>query len=609
MKTVARLIGYMSDHVFRLILVLICMIAGSVCSVRATYYLKPLINDVIVPLIGQDAPDLTAAKRIFIMIAVLYAVSVVSTMIQGWVMDRISTDVMCRIRKEMFSVMERLPLEYFNRHSRGELMNYYSSDVNALSSMLRQSFPRIVEGVTTIITIAVTMLTSDIRMAGVVIGCIAVIALALRFIAGNKSRHYADQQKAMQDLNAYGEEMISGRTEIKTFSREPAARKEYAELNDRVFESMSKADFFTNSMYDFSSGFSYVGYTAIAVFGCMMALSGLTDVGTVGVFLQYYRKMYAPVTRITRQVNNILSAKAGAERLFDFLDLAPEPDDGKVILVNCVVDADGFAKESEERTGSMAWKLTDGTLVPCAGGIEIDDVDFAYEADGPVILHDLSLSIEPGQMIAIVGTTGAGKTTVVNLLSRFFEITEGRITVDGIDIKDIRKSDLRHAVGCVLQDTHLFSMPVSENIRFGRLDADDEAVRKAAVLANADRFISLLEDGYDTVLAHDGSSISQGQRQLLSIARAAVGEFPMLVLDEATSSIDSRTELLVSRGIDNLTKDKTVIVIAHRLSTIRNADRIVVLDKGRIAESGTHDQLMEKKGIYYGLYSSTTGAA
>lgn len=591
MKTIRRLLGYMSGHILQLILVLICMIAGAICSVRATYYLKPLINDIIVPLVGQKSPDLSEAAKIFGLIAILYAASVVSTLLQGYIMDHISTDVMARIRTDMFRVMERMPLEYFNTHSRGELMNYYSSDVDSLSSMLRQSFPRIIEGITTIVTIAVTMITSDVKMAGVVIGCIAVIVVVLRLIAGNKSRHYAQQQKAMQDLNAYGEEMISGRTEVKAFSHEKKAEKEYAKRNEKLFESTSKADFFTNSMYDFSSGFSYIGYAAVVAFGCIMAASGMTDVGTVGVFAQYYRKMYAPVTRITRQINNILSAKAGADRLFDFLDLASEIDEGTVRL------EDGF------------WILPDGTKVPCEGSISFDDVDFAYEADGPVILKDLSLQAAPGEMIAIVGTTGAGKTTVVNLLSRFFEIAKGRITIDGIDIKDIRKDDLRHAVGCVLQETHLFSLSVRENIRFGRLEATDAEIEKAAELANADRFISLLKDGYDTVLLHDGSSLSQGQRQLLAIARASVGEFPVLVLDEATSSIDSRTEYLVSRGLDTLMKNKTVIVIAHRLSTIRNADKIIVLDKGRIAEMGTHEQLMEEKGIYYSLYSSTTGAA
>ena len=609
MNTIRRLLRYMSGYNFMLIIVLICMIAGAVCTVRATYYLKPLINDVLVPLVGQGNPDFSEARRLFLLIALMYVIEVLSSVIQGIIMDKISTDVMSRIRQDMFHVMEHLPLAYFNTHSRGELMNYYSSDVDSLSMMLRQSFPRIIEGTATIIAITVTMLTSDIRMAGVVIGCIAVIGLVLRLIAGNQSRHFAEQQKATQDLNAYGEEMISGRAEIKAFSQEKNTEKRYAQLNSKLYDSMSRADFFSTSMYDFSGGFSYIGYAAVAAAGSMMALSGMTDAGTVGVFLQYYRKMYAPVSRITKQMSNILSAKAGADRLFAFLDLASEPDDGKAGLVSCIYDEDGLVRESEERRESKAWKMPDGTLIPCKGGIEFKDVDFAYETDGPTILHDLSLSAAPGQTIAIVGTTGAGKTTMVNLLSRFYEIADGTITIDGIDIKNIHKDDLRHAVGCVLQDTHLFGMPVRENIRFGRLDADDEDIENAAKLANAHRFITLLENGYDTVLQHDGSTLSQGQRQLLAISRAAVGDFPILVLDEATSSIDSRTELLVSRGLDALMKNKTVIVIAHRLSTIRNADRIIVLDQGRIAETGTHEELMEAKGIYYRLYSSTTDAA
>ena len=608
MKTIIRLLRYMSDHTLRLVVVFACMIIGSVCSVRATYYLKPLINDCLVPLIGQGSPDYSEAIKIFTLMAVLYAVSVAAIIIQGFIMVHISNDVMYRVRSDMFSVMERLPLGYFNNNSTGKIMSYYTADVDALSNMLRQSFPRIVEGIAAIITILVTILMTDLRMSGVVIGCVAVIALILRLLAGNKSRYFSLQQSTMQDLNSYGEEMLSGRTEVKAFSREQQVADEYAGINAKLRDSMSKVDFFSNSMFDFSSGLSYVGYTAVAVIGCLLMLSGHTDAGTVGIFLQYYRKLLAPVTRIAKQVNNVFSARAGAERIFDFIDMEAEPDDGEVTLVSCTENPDGSLTVSDGRTGRFAWAKPDGTLVPCLGRIEFSHVDFGYEPEAPLVLHDLSLAAEPGQTIAIVGTTGAGKTTVVNLLSRFYEIADGTITFDGINVLDIRKDDLRRAAGAVLQETHLFSMPVRENIRFGRLDADDEDIKKAAELSNADRFIELLSEGYDTELVHGGSSLSQGQRQLLSIARAAVGEFPVLVLDEATSSIDSRTELLVARGLDALMQNKTVIVIAHRLSTIRNADKIIVLDKGRIAESGTHDELIEQKGIYYGLYSSTTMA-
>ena len=596
MKTMKRLLAYMWEHSFMLVIVLVSMIVGSACSVRATYYLKPLINDCLIPLIGQEAPDYSEAMKIFILIAVMYGIAVTAKLIQSIIMVSVSNRVMYRIRNEMFCAMQKLPLQYFDTHSRGETMSYYSADVDALSQMLRQGIPRIVEGITTIITIVVTILTTNLRMSAVVIGCVACISLILGLLSGNKSKHFKDQQDMIQELNSYGEEMISGRAEVKAFSHEAAAAGEFAEINGRLYGSMTKADFFADSMFTFASGLSYVGYTAVAVIGCLMSFSGITDAGTVGVFLQYYRKLYAPVTRISKQVSNMFSAVAGAERIFAFLDLEAEVDEGAVHLV-------------KNEMGDPSWVMPDGSLKPCRGNIEFSHVDFAYSADGPTILHDLSLSVGEGKTVAIVGTTGAGKTTVVNLLSRFYEISSGRITLDGIDVKEICKEDLRHAAGAVLQDVHLFSMSVKENIRFGNADADDNDIKKAAEVANAGRFIELLEDGYDTVLVHGGEALSQGQKQLLAIARASAGQFPVLVLDEATSSIDSRTELLVSRGLDALMKDKTVIVIAHRLSTIKDADCIVVLDAGRIAESGTHSQLMERKGIYYGLYRSTTGAA
>ena len=638
--TLLRLLRYVSRYKFRLLLVFASMIAGSVCSVRAVYYMKPLINDIIVPLIGAQSPDLSEFWKILALMGLLYLVSVVSSLLQSIIMVNVSNDIMFRIRRDMFRVMEHFPMAYFDRNNRGRIMSYYSNDVDALSKMLRQSLPRIVQGITSMLTILVTIFTVNLRMALVVVACVAVITLILRLQAGNKSKFFSDQQRYLQELNACGEEMISGRAEVKAFSREKRVSEDFAGISARLSETAAKADFFANSMFDFTSGLNNLGFAAVAVTGSVMAMGGLTDAGTVGVFLQYYKNLLSPVSGITKQVSNVFEAMAGAERVFSFLDTEPEEDEGDVTLVHCLRQEDGSLKEvpeEEKRNGApftdmpevpaqssqnavsgkprpedtgtarYAWKLPSGELRLCEGRLSFSHVDFGYEKDH-LVLKDLTFDVLPGQTVAFVGTTGAGKTTVMNLLSRFYEIASGSITFDGIDVRNIRKDSLRRAAGVVLQDTHLFTGTVEENIRFGNLQADHNEVEEAAKVANADYFIRLMQDGYDTRIAHDGASLSQGERQLLSIARAAAGQFPVLVLDEATSSIDSRTELLVSRGLESLMKGKTVLVIAHRLSTIRGADKIIVLDKGRIAEAGTHSQLMEQKGIYYGLYTGAVTA-
>ncbi|MER2150754.1 MAG: ABC transporter ATP-binding protein [Candidatus Limivicinus sp.] len=607
-KILGRLLTYMAPCRLRLVIVMICMIVGSVCSARAVYYMKPLINDCIVPLIGQKSPDFTAFYRTLTLMAGLYLVSVLASLLQGIIMTGVSNEVLCRVRSDMFRVMEHFPLSYFDRHSRGQIMSYYSNDVDALSNMLRQSIPRIVEGITGILTILITIFTVNLRMALVVTVCVAVNALALTLLSGNKSKLYAGQQQCMQELNAYGEEMISGRAEIKAFSREETVSAHFSEINGRLFDFVNRTDFFANSMFDFTSGLNNLGFAAVAICGCVMALHGLTDPGTVGVFLQYYKKLNTPVTRIAKQVSNTFEALAGAGRIFDFLDTPPEEDEGQVTLVSCTQDAEGNPTECETRTGTYAWKLPSGELRPCRGALVFSHVDFGY-VEGVPVLKDLSFEVLPRQTVAFVGTTGAGKTTILNLLSRFYEISSGSITFDGIDIRSIRKEALRRAAGVVLQDTHLFTGTVAENIRYGYPEADMDEVKAAAGVARADYFIELMKTGYGTPLTHDGASLSQGERQLLAIARAAVGKYPVLVLDEATSSIDSRMEQLVSQGLDDLTKDRTVLVVAHRLSTIQGADKIIVLDKGGIAEAGDHKSLIEKKGLYYRLYTGAAGAA
>ena len=601
-KILGRLLRYMSKYTLKLLLVFVCMIVSSVCTVRATYYLKPAINDYAVPLIGQKDPDLSGFIKIIVIMAVLYALAVIASFIQNGFMVMISNDIMCRIRVDMFKRMKTFPVKYYDTHKHGEIMSHYSNDIDSLSDMLRKGFPKIVEGFTTILTIMITIFVVDYRLALVVVVCVLLLSLLMKAITGRNAGLFVDQQKSMAEMNAYTEEMTSGRTEIKAFGREEAVKEAFSDINGRLFGFSSKADFFANSLFDITRGLTYIGYTIVAMAGCYWSILGLTDVGTVGVFLQYYKNLLSPMTSISKQVNNLFSALAGAERIFEFLDEEGEPDVGKITLVNCRISGKDEITECEEYTGDYAWKFETGELKKCEGWITFDHVDFGYNEDKQV-LYDFSLEVKPGQMVAFVGATGAGKTTIINLLSRFYEIQSGDILFDGINIRDIRKYDLRRAAGMVLQDTHLFTATVAENIRYGRLDATKEEVEAAAALANADYFIEHLPEDYDTVLTHDGSSLSQGERQLLAIARASIGEFPVLVLDEATSSIDSRTEMMVSEGLEKLMKGRTVLVIAHRLSTIKNADKIVVLDKGHIMETGTHEELLDKKGMYYKLYA------
>ncbi|MBP5163213.1 MAG: ABC transporter ATP-binding protein [Spirochaetales bacterium] len=592
-RTLGRLLGYLSNHKAGLVAVAICMILGSACSVRAVYYLKPIINDVIVPMIGQENPDFSLFASLVLRMAGMYLAAVLAQLLQGQIMAAVSNDVMCRLRQDMFVKMEHFPLSWFDKHNRGEIMSYYTNDVDALNNMLRQSIPRIVEGVTSIITILVTIFSMNLLLAALVTVCVLLISFLLRLLSGKKSKIYSDQQQCMQQLNAYGEEMLSGRSEVRAFSQEEKACGRFRAISRRLFGLASRTDTFANSMYDFTSGLNYLGFAAVAVLGCLLSMKGYTDPGTVGVFLQYYKKLLAPVTRIAKQVSNVFEAMAGAGRIFSFLDLETEADEGDVLLVQDVSSAIRYA-----------WRTPDGNTVPCMGNLRFEHVTFGY-GEGRTVLEDLSFEVHSGQRVAIIGTTGAGKTTVINLLSRFYEISEGTITFDGIDIRKIRKESLRRAAGTVLQDTHLFSASVSENISFGSPGAGPDDIRWAAETAKADFFINHLENGYDTVLKNDGGNLSQGERQLLSIARATAGRNPVLVLDEATSSIDSRTEMLVTRGLEALMSGKTVIVIAHRLATIRTADRIIVLDHGKIAETGSHEQLMERGGIYRRLYTGT----
>ena len=560
-RVLPRLMRYMASYKIKMILVLSCVIVGSVCSVRATYYLKPAINDYIVPLVGKKNPDLSGFLKILSIMGCLYLGSVVTLLIQNVIMTGISNNILYRVRTEMFEAMEKFPAGYFNENSNGKIMSYYSNDVDAMSNMLRQSFPKIVDGIVTCASIFLTIFLVNPLLALVVVICVGLISLILKYLVQNKAVYFSGQQHALGELNAYGEEMIRGKEEIKAFTREKEAGERFGRISQQLYETSSKADFYADSMFSLTKGLTNIGYTIVAVCGCILSLYGAADVGTVGAFLIYYRNLISPVTQISKQVNNLFSALAGAERIFQFLDQQPETDEGKIRLVNCRKDVttDGKLQECTEHTGIYAWKLEDGTYRLCEGQISFEHVVFGYTA-GQTVLKDFNLQAQPGQKIAFVGTTGAGKTTIINLLNRLYEIRSGKILFDGLDISDISKKDLRRATGMVPQETHLFTATVEENIRYGRLDASEEDVKKAAKLANADYFIHNLQDGYHTVLAHAGASLSQGERQLLAIARASIGQFPVLVLDEATSSIDSRTEALVDRGLDELMKGRTVFV-------------------------------------------------
>lgn len=595
-----RLLDYLRPYRWQLCAVALCMIGGTICATRAVYYMKPIINDYVIPLIGQANPDYTGFYDMLALMALLYLSSVAASALHNILMIRISTDAMYRIRREMFHRMAHFPLAYFDTHSRGQLMSYYSADVDALSAMLSRGLPKLVEGFTMIATILVTIFAIDWRMALVVTGCAAAIALVLRRLSRNKSGYFTAQQQSIQDLNAYGEEMVAGRVEIKAFAREEAAQKEFEARSHRLFHHSSMADFFANSLFDFTAGLDNLGFAAVAVCGCLLSLEDQSDPGTVIVFLQYYKSMMTPLTRIAKQVNNVMEAMAGANRIFAFLDTPAEPDWGQVQLISCAREPD--LHESPAPAYEYVWQLPDGERRPCLGALEFDGVEFAYTPGVPV-LRGLSFRVEPGQTVAFVGATGAGKTTVVNLLSRFYEISAGSITFDGIDIRQIRKKDLRRAVSVVLQEVHLFTASVAENIKYGAPEATAAEVQAAARAANADYFISHLKDLYATILHHGGAALSEGERQLLAVARAEASQKPVLVLDEATSSIDSLTEMRVTKGLDTLMQGKTVLVIAHRLSTIRKADLIIVLEQGRMAEMGSHAELMERKGLYYHLYT------
>ena len=582
------------------------ILGSSLSGVAGTYFLKPLINDYIIPLIGQDNPDLSGFIGMIAVIAAVYLAGVICAYTYNRLMLNVSTGTLLKIRVEMFTHMQRLPIKYFDTHTHGELMSRFTNDVDTLREMVSRGIPQLISSAVSVTGVFVMMLVLSPTLTLLVVGMFMLILLVIKKIGGGSAVFFIRQQKELGRVNGYIEEMIEGQKVVKVFSHEEVLKTEFDAMNEDLYAASASAHTFANILMPIVGNLSYAHYALTAAVGALLAIAGHLDVGTVGAFLQYTRSFSQPITQISQQLNSVLTALAGAERIFALLDESPETDDGYVTLVNVEKEDTGELIETEAHTGRWAWKHphSDGSLTytELCGDVRFEDVTFGYE-EGKTVLDGISLYAKPGQKIAFVGSTGAGKTTITNLINRFYDVPNGKIRYDGININKIKKADLRNSLGMVLQDTHLFTGTVTDNIRYGRLDAGDDEVVAAAKLANADSFISHLPQGYMTVLTADGANLSQGQRQLLAIARAAVADPPVLILDEATSSIDTRTEALIEKGMDTLMEGRTVFVIAHRLSTVRNSDAILVLENGRIIERGNHDELVDRRGRYYQLYT------
>ena len=609
--TVRRLLGYVGrGYLLRFGLVLVCILVSAIGSVAGSLFLGALIDDYITPLLGMTNPDYSNLFHALTLMGCLYVMGILCALAYNRIMVTISQGVQKRIRDDLFGHMQTLPIKYFDTHAHGDVMSVYTNDVDTLRQMLSQSIPQVINSMMMIVVTFVSMLVLNLTLTAVVIVCICCMLVVTRFLAGRSGRYFIRQQVKLGDLNGYIEEMINGQKVVKVFCHEEEAQEGFDAVNDALFESADKANKYANILMPILINIGNIQYVIIAMVGGVLALNGIgggITLGLIASFLQLSKSFTNPISQISQQLNSVVMALAGAQRIFDLMDEPSEEDHGTVTLVNVSYDKDGKTLvETKERTNLWAWKVpqADGSFIytKLAGDVRFDHVDFAYE-EGKTILHDISLFAKPGQKLAFVGATGAGKTTITNLINRFYDIADGKIHYDGISINDIRKTDLRRSLGIVLQDTNLFTGTVRENIRYGNLSATDEEVEAAAVLANADDFIRRLPDGYDTMLTGNGANLSQGQRQLLAIARCAVADPPVMILDEATSSIDTRTEALVQQGMDSLMCGRTVFVIAHRLSTVRNSDAIMVLDHGRIVERGSHDDLIAQRGIYYQLYT------
>lgn len=599
--TFRRILKYFKPYRGQLVLVLIGLLASVAANIAGTFMLVPIINVYIIPWIGNENPDFTGLIGQLAVMAAVYTIGILGTFMYNRLMINVSTGTLTRLRLEMFTKMQTLPISYFDGRTHGEIMSTYTNDTDVMREMISQGLPSFISSAVRIVGVFTMMIVLNPILTGIAILMLVIMMLITKAIAGRSGRFFKARQDSVGKVNGYIEEMIEGQKVVKVFCHEQAVNSRFDELNETLRKNTAAASTLASIMGPIMNNLSHVTYAIIAASGGLLGVAGIIDIGTLGAFLQYTRSFSMPVAEISQQANNVLSALAGAERIFALLDEKAEEDEGDIVMVNARVNEKGELEECSERTEIWAWKKPTGELIRVRGDVRFEDVTFSY--DGKVdVLKNVSLYAKPGQKIAFVGSTGAGKTTITNLINRFYDIQSGRITYDGIPIRQIKKASLRGSLGMVLQDTHLFTGTVRENIRYGRLDATDEEIVNAAKLANAHYFISHLPQGYDTVLTADGANLSQGQRQLIAIARAAVADPPVLILDEATSSIDTRTESLIEKGMDSLMKDRTVFVIAHRLSTVRNSDAIMVLEHGEIIERGNHDELIKQQGKYYQLY-------
>ena len=595
-KTIRKLMEYLGRSKWLLLIVAVCLVLYSVCTIGGSYLLKPLVNEAIIP------GDYGKLARTLGLMACIYVAGAGFSFTYTRIMVHVSQKTSFALRRDLFAKMQTLPLSYFDTHTHGELMSRYTNDIETITEIMNNGLASLISGSLTFVGVVLMMIITSPILFLVTIFCLGLMFLVVMTV-GKRSRYFfAEQQRDIGIVNGYIEEMIEGQKVIKVFNHEAKAREGFAQRNEAYRRSATAAQSFAGSIMPAMGNISHINYALTCCTGALLSIYMGLDLGSLVMYLQYVRQVSQPVGMISQQINNVLAAIAGAERIFEVMEVTPEVDEGKTTLVNVRKGPDGTLEETENRTSEWAWKRPDGTLVPLAGDVRFYNVVFSY-VPGKTILHDISLYAKPGQKIAFVGSTGAGKTTITNLINRFYEIESGQITYDGIDIRDISKDSLRRSLGIVLQDTRLFTGTIADNIRYGKLDATDEEVHAAAKLANADTFIRHLPKGYDTWITDDGGNLSQGERQLLAIARAAVADPPVLILDEATSSIDTRTEKLIEKGMDSLMKGRTVFVIAHRLSTVRNAKAIMVLEQGEIIERGDHDSLIAQGGRYYQLYT------